>query len=80
MTDGTKKDGHHVVPDGRHFKCDIVKFEMPLHMHVVVLTYKVNATIFFFYFYLLSNKCDLNTFNTNTISKAELVLSKVKVA
>ena len=38
---------------------------MPLHMHVVVLTYKVNAEyiLFYFYFYLYRKKCDLNTFN-----------------
>lgn len=43
VKDGMKRDGHYVVPDGRHVIRDIVKSVMPLHMHVVALTYKVNA-------------------------------------
>ena len=43
MTYGTKKDSHHVVPGGLHVERDIGNSVIPLHMHVVVLTNKVNA-------------------------------------
>ena len=43
MTDGTRRDGHHVRPDGRQVKHDKVKFVMLLHMYGAVLTKKVNA-------------------------------------
>ena len=40
---GTKRDVRHMGTDVRHVKGDIVKFQMPFHMHFVVLTNKVNG-------------------------------------
>lgn len=51
-TDGMRRYGDHVGPDGRPVKCDIVKFLLPLHLHVVVSTKKVNAKCSSFHFYL----------------------------
>ena len=43
MTDGARRDGHHVGLDGRYVKREIVKPVMLLYMDVVVLSRKVDA-------------------------------------
>lgn len=78
-TDGRKRDGHYVVPDGSHVKRDVLKFEMPLHIHVVVLTYKVNAKYIYLYFYLYCNKCKSNNSNNQKVRRHVLDVLKLPV-